>query len=128
MLYNNSTYEISSVAKLTIVLIKLSFTSTCRIDFQSLAFSPSSRQMDSNAVFTAGGGLAMERTSTKCCFLIDFTAKEESTTRYNRKQYNNNNTRAHMESYYFTKENDQVMCIHFDILTLSKNFSVELYI
>lgn len=47
---------------------------TARIDFQSEAFSPSSRQIDSRANFTIAGGLAIDRTSTKCCFLIDFTA------------------------------------------------------
>lgn len=47
---------------------------TARIDFQSLAFSPSNKQIDSNATFTIAGGFAMDRTSTKCCFFIDFTA------------------------------------------------------
>lgn len=46
-----------------------------RICFQSVVLSPSSRQMDSSASFTAAGGLAMDRTSTRCCFLIDFTAE-----------------------------------------------------
>lgn len=65
----------SSVLKLeTMVLIKLSLMMTARIDFQSLAFSPSNKQIDSNATFTIAGGFAMERTSTKCCFFIDFTA------------------------------------------------------
>lgn len=45
-----------------------------RICFQSVVLSPSSRQMDSSASFTAAGGLAMDRTSTRCCFLMDFTA------------------------------------------------------
>lgn len=68
-------YVMSSVLKLeTIVLIKLSLMMTARIDFQSLAFSPSNKQIDSNASFTTAGGFAMERTSTKCCFFIDFTA------------------------------------------------------
>lgn len=68
-------YVMSSVLKLeTIVLIKLSLMITARIDFQSLAFSPSNKQIDSNATFTIAGGFAMERTSTKCCFFIDFTA------------------------------------------------------
>lgn len=68
-------YLISSVLKLdTIELIKFSRIITARIDFQSLAFSPSSRHIDSSASFTIAGGFAMERTSTRCCFLIDFTA------------------------------------------------------
>lgn len=68
-------YVMSSVLKLeTIVLIKLSLMMTARIDFQSLAFSPSNRQIDSSATFTIAGGFAMDRTSTKCCFFIDFTA------------------------------------------------------
>jgi len=45
-----------------------------RICFQSVVLSPSSRQMDSSATLTAAGGLAMERTSTRCCFLMDLTA------------------------------------------------------
>ena len=65
----------SSVLKLeTIVLMKLSLIITARIDFQSLAFSPSSRQIDSSATLTTAGGFAIDRTSTKCCFFIDFTA------------------------------------------------------
>lgn len=68
-------YVMSSVLKLeTMVLIKLSLMMTARIDFQSLAFSPSNKQIDSSATFTIAGGFAMERTSTKCCFFIDFTA------------------------------------------------------
>uniref|UniRef100_A0A9L0IKH7 Uncharacterized protein n=1 Tax=Equus asinus TaxID=9793 RepID=A0A9L0IKH7_EQUAS len=46
-----------------------------RICFQSVVLSPSSRQMDSSASFTAAGGLAMDRTSTRCCFFMDFTAE-----------------------------------------------------
>ena len=64
----------SSVLKLTIVLMKFSRTITLRIAFQSRAVSPSSMQIDSSAIFTALGGLPIERTSTKCCFLIPFTA------------------------------------------------------
>ena len=30
--------------------------------------------MDSSASLTAAGGVGMDRTSTRCCFLIDFTA------------------------------------------------------
>jgi hypothetical protein len=70
-------YFISSVLKLdTIELMKFSLIMTARIDFQSEAFSPSSKQIDSSATFTIFGGLAMDLTSTKCCFLIDFTAIE----------------------------------------------------
>lgn len=72
---NVHAYLMSSVLKLeTMVLIKLSLMITARIDFQSLAFSPSRRQIDSNASFTSTGGFAIERTSTRCCLLIDFTA------------------------------------------------------
>lgn len=66
----------SSVLKFeTIELMKFSRIITARIDFQSDAFSPSSKQIDSKANLTMAGGLAIERTSTRCCFLIDFTAK-----------------------------------------------------
>lgn len=66
----------SSVLKFeTIELMKFSRIITARIDFQSDAFSPSSKQIDSNANLTIAGGLAIERTSTKCCFLIDLTAR-----------------------------------------------------
>lgn len=69
-------YVISSVLKLeTIVLIKLSRMMTARIDFQSLAFSPNNKQIDSRATLTIAGGFAIERTSTRCCFFIDFTAR-----------------------------------------------------
>ena len=68
------TYEMSSVEKFTTVEMKLSLMITPRRALQSAACSPSSKQMDSKASLTAGGGLPMERTSTKCCFLIDFTA------------------------------------------------------
>lgn len=65
----------SSVLKLdTIEFMKFSLIITARIDFQSEAFSPSSKQIDSKASFTSIGGFAMDLTSTKCCFLIDFTA------------------------------------------------------
>ena len=47
---------------------------TWRMPFQSGVPSPISRQMDSSASRTAGGGFAIERTSTSCCFLIDLTA------------------------------------------------------
>lgn len=54
--------------------MKFSLMMMERICFQSVVLSPSSRQMDSSASFTAAGGLAMDRTSTRCCFLMDFTA------------------------------------------------------
>lgn len=68
-------YVISSVLKfVTIELIKLSRMMTALIDFQSVAFSPRRRQMDSKASLTTAGGFAIERTSTKYCLRIDFTA------------------------------------------------------
>lgn len=67
----------SSVLKFeTIEFMKFSRIITARIDFQSDAFSPSSKHIDSKANFTIAGGFAIERTSTRCCFLIDFTAKK----------------------------------------------------
>uniref|UniRef100_A0A3Q1F4J8 Uncharacterized protein n=1 Tax=Acanthochromis polyacanthus TaxID=80966 RepID=A0A3Q1F4J8_9TELE len=65
---------ISSAEKLTIVGMKFSLMMMDRICFQSVVLSPRSKQMDSRASFTAAGGLAMERTSTRCCFLMDLTA------------------------------------------------------
>uniref|UniRef100_A0A8B9DVE6 Uncharacterized protein n=1 Tax=Anser cygnoides TaxID=8845 RepID=A0A8B9DVE6_ANSCY len=62
--------------KLTMVGMKFSLMMMERICFQSVVLSPSSRQMDSSASFTAAGGLAIERTSTRCCFFIDFTANQ----------------------------------------------------
>uniref|UniRef100_A0A3Q3JK27 Uncharacterized protein n=1 Tax=Monopterus albus TaxID=43700 RepID=A0A3Q3JK27_MONAL len=59
---------------LTMVGMKFSLMMMERICFQSVVLSPSSKQMDSRASFTAAGGLAMERTSTRCCFLMDLTA------------------------------------------------------
>lgn len=56
--------------------MKFSLMTTARIDFQSDAFSPNNKQIDSNANLTTAGGLAMDRTSTSCCFLISFTAKK----------------------------------------------------
>lgn len=56
--------------------MKFSLMMMERICFQSVVLSPNSRQMDSSANFTAAGGLAMERTSTRCCFFIDFTANK----------------------------------------------------
>lgn len=69
-----ATYEMSSVEKFTMVEMKLSLMMTPRMVLQSVACSPSNKQMDSKASLTAGGGLPMERTSTRCCFLIDLTA------------------------------------------------------
>uniref|UniRef100_A0A8B9XKR8 Uncharacterized protein n=1 Tax=Bos mutus grunniens TaxID=30521 RepID=A0A8B9XKR8_BOSMU len=63
--------------ELTMVGMKFSLMMMERICFQSVVLSPSSRQMDSSASFTAAGGLAMDRTSTRCCFLMDFTAGHE---------------------------------------------------
>uniref|UniRef100_A0A3P8V2G2 Uncharacterized protein n=1 Tax=Cynoglossus semilaevis TaxID=244447 RepID=A0A3P8V2G2_CYNSE len=60
--------------KLTMVGMKFSLMMIDRICFQSVVLSPRSRQMDSRASFTAAGGLAMDRTSTRCCFLMDLTA------------------------------------------------------
>lgn len=54
--------------------MKFSRIITARIDFQSVAFSPSSKQMDSRANFTTEGGFAIVLTSTSCCLRIDFTA------------------------------------------------------
>jgi hypothetical protein len=69
------TYEIFSVLKLlTIELMKFSRMTTALIAFQSDAFSPSNKQIDSNANLTTAGGLAIDRTSTNCCFFISFTA------------------------------------------------------
>ena len=68
------TYFRESVVKFTIVLMKLSLTMIARIAFQSLAFSPSSKQIDSNASLTGGGGFPIDLISTRCCFLMDLTA------------------------------------------------------
>ena len=45
-----------------------------RIAFQSLVISPSIAHVDSRASLTRTGGLAIDLTSTKCCFLMPFTA------------------------------------------------------
>uniref|UniRef100_A0A3P8YHJ2 Uncharacterized protein n=1 Tax=Esox lucius TaxID=8010 RepID=A0A3P8YHJ2_ESOLU len=74
MASSSNIHLISSAEKLTMVGIKFSLMMMERICFQSVVLSPSSRQIDSRASLTAAGGLAMERTSTRCCFLIDFTA------------------------------------------------------
>uniref|UniRef100_A0A671DXG1 Uncharacterized protein n=1 Tax=Rhinolophus ferrumequinum TaxID=59479 RepID=A0A671DXG1_RHIFE len=70
-----SLHLISSAEKFTMVGMKFSLMMTERICFQSVVLSPSSKQMDSSASFTAAGGLAMDRTSTRCCFFIDLTAE-----------------------------------------------------
>lgn len=74
---------ISSAEKLTIVGMKFSRIMMERICFQSVVLSPSSRQMDSKASLTAAGGLAMDLTSTKCCFLMDLTAKTNQSRKGN---------------------------------------------
>lgn len=74
----HNSHLISSAEKLTIVGMKFSRIMMERICFQSVVLSPSSRQMDSKASLTAAGGLAMDLTSTKCCFLMDLTAKNQS--------------------------------------------------
>lgn len=56
------------------VAIKFSRIITDRIERHSFAFSCRSIQTDSRAIFTLIGGFAIERTSTRCCFLIDLTA------------------------------------------------------
>lgn len=72
---NTQAYVMFSVLKLeTIELMKFSLITTVRIAFQSLAFSPSRRHIDSRANLTTAGGLAIDRTSTNCCFFISFTA------------------------------------------------------
>lgn len=68
----------SSVPKLyNIEFMKFSRIMTARIAFQSVAFSPNNKQIDSSASFTTAGGFAIVRTSTSCCFLIDFTADDK---------------------------------------------------
>jgi hypothetical protein len=62
------------VSKLTIDEMNESFTRTPRIAFQSTAFSPSKRQIDSHASLTGAGGFAIDRTSANCFFLIPLTA------------------------------------------------------
>lgn len=71
---NRKKYLMSSETKLTMLEMKLSLIITCLIFFQSLVSSPSRRQIDSSASLTAAGGLAMARTSTRCCFFIELTA------------------------------------------------------
>ena len=67
-------HVMSSVEKLMMVGMKLSRMRMVLMDLQSVVGSPINRQMLSIAILTAFGGLASERTSTNCCFLIDLTA------------------------------------------------------
>lgn len=75
-------YLISSEEKLIMLLMKLSLIITCLIFFQSLVSSPSIRQIDSKANLTVAGGFVMDRTSTRCCRLIELTASEGRGTRW----------------------------------------------
>ena len=68
----------SSVFKATIELIKLSLMMICRMTFQSVAVSPNKRQIASRASFTTGGGLPMDRISTKSLRLMPFTAVHQT--------------------------------------------------
>jgi hypothetical protein len=72
--FESKNYVICDVSKLIMFAMKESFTRTPRIAFQSTAFSPKRRQIDSQASFTGAGGFAIERTSESCCFLIPRTA------------------------------------------------------
>lgn len=63
------------MSKLTIDGMKLSLFSVDRIVFQSAISLPSSnKHIDSRANLTMAGGLAIERTSANCFFLIPLTA------------------------------------------------------
>lgn len=65
-----------SVLNLIMDKIKPSLTRTCLIDFQSVGSTPfNNKHTDSSASFTGAGGLAIDLTSVKFCFLIDCTAK-----------------------------------------------------
>ena len=57
-----------------IVGMKFSLMRMDLMDRQSVVGSPMRRHMLSIAILTILGGLARERTSTNCCFLIDLTA------------------------------------------------------
>lgn len=74
LIINRHTNVMFSVSKLTMVDMKLSFMTADRMPFQVSPFSPRSVQIDSSAILTTEGGLAMERTSTSCCFLMERTA------------------------------------------------------
>uniref|UniRef100_A0A7M4F3Q9 Uncharacterized protein n=1 Tax=Crocodylus porosus TaxID=8502 RepID=A0A7M4F3Q9_CROPO len=80
-----------SSEKFTIVGMKFSLMMMERICFQSVVLSPNKRQMDSSASFTAAGGLAIERTSTRCCFFMDLTASHSHHTSSRRRKEKNNN-------------------------------------
>lgn len=67
-------YDKFWLVKFTIVAIKFSLIMTDRIERHSLAFSCNNKQTDSSAILTLCGGLAIDLTSTRCCFLIDLTA------------------------------------------------------
>jgi hypothetical protein len=58
-----------------IVFIKFSLTVIALIVFQSVASWPRIKHTDSKPSLTAAGGLFIALNSTKCCFLIDLTAK-----------------------------------------------------
>lgn len=68
------------VVRFMIEGMKLSLFKIERMVFQSAApaslASPNSRQIDSNASFTMAGGLAIDRTSANCFFLMPLTATE----------------------------------------------------
>lgn len=70
-------YAMSSARKEIIFGTKFSRITMVRNVFQSfkaVTGSPSNKQIDSRAILTIGGGLAIVRISTKCCRLIDLTA------------------------------------------------------
>lgn len=68
-------YVRDSVSKLIIDGMKLSLFRIDRMIFQScVSPSPRSKQMDSSANLTTAGGLAIERTSASCFFLMPLTA------------------------------------------------------
>ena len=69
-----------------------------RIDFQSAALSPSSRQIDSSAILTAAGGFAIDRISTRCCLRIPFTAARRRRRRRRRRRETESETR-HTHTY-----------------------------
>lgn len=65
-----------NVSKLIMDGMKLSLFKVDRIVFQSVvSLASNSKHIDSNANFTIAGGLAIERTSANCFFLIPLTAK-----------------------------------------------------
>lgn len=68
--------------------MKLSRIKMDRITFHSVVNSPSNKQIDSRASLTAGGGLVIDLTSTRFCFLIDETAFEYNQTKNDAKTGN----------------------------------------